>query len=129
MYTLLPFHLLFQDFDEKRQEWRKQKKSVLSAISLMRSRTLRFEDSERRTIALSALDFYTVGSVLCRQKRLHQILLKFCTVHLETQFKYMTSRHLLAKGFPHLRRSIDPSRKRTGILQCTCSQKVLKSRR
>lgn len=55
------YTLPFQDFDEKRQEWRKQKKSVLSAISLMRSRTLRFEDSERRTIALSALDFYTVG--------------------------------------------------------------------
>lgn len=55
----------FQDFDEKRQEWRKQKKSVLNAITLMRSRTLRFEDSERRTIALCALDFYTVGGAYC----------------------------------------------------------------
>lgn len=49
-----------QDFDEKRLEWRKQKKSVISAIGTMTARVLRFEDKERKTIALYALEFYKV---------------------------------------------------------------------
>lgn len=49
-----------QDFDEKRLEWRKQKKSVINAIGSMTARTLRFEDKERKTIALHALAFYKV---------------------------------------------------------------------
>lgn len=57
-----------QDFDEKRLEWRKQKKSVINAIGSMTARTLRFEDKERKTIALHALAFYKVQIVL-RKKR------------------------------------------------------------
>lgn len=49
-----------KDFDEKRREWRKQKKSVINAIGVMTARALRFEDQERKTIALYALDFYKV---------------------------------------------------------------------
>lgn len=52
--------LMTQDFDEKRREWRKQKKSVINAIGVMTARVLRFEDQERKTIALYALDFYKV---------------------------------------------------------------------
>lgn len=51
---------LVQDWEEKRQEWRKQKKSVINAIGSMTARTLRFEDKERKTIALHALEFYRV---------------------------------------------------------------------
>ena len=51
----------WQDFDEKRQEWRKQRKSVSDAIGTMTARALRFEDRERKTIALYALEFYKVG--------------------------------------------------------------------
>ncbi|CAM9789286.1 unnamed protein product, partial [Ascophyllum nodosum] len=50
--------VLRQDFDEKRQEWRRQKRSVLNAISAMSARALRFEDIERKAIALHALEFY-----------------------------------------------------------------------
>ncbi|CAN0058605.1 unnamed protein product [Pylaiella littoralis] len=49
---------LKQDFDEKRLEWRKHKKNVINAIGSMTSRALRFEDKERKTIALHALSFY-----------------------------------------------------------------------
>lgn len=49
-----------QDFDEKRREWHKQKKSVINAIGVMTARALRFEDKERKTIALYALEFYKV---------------------------------------------------------------------
>ncbi|CAM9203543.1 unnamed protein product [Ectocarpus sp. 12 AP-2014] len=47
-----------EDYDEKRLEWKRQKKSVINAIGSMTARTLRFEDKERKTIALHALAFY-----------------------------------------------------------------------
>ncbi|CAN0144643.1 unnamed protein product [Scytosiphon promiscuus] len=50
--------VLRQDFDEKRLEWQKQKKNVINAIGSMTARVLRFEDKERKTIALHALAFY-----------------------------------------------------------------------
>lgn len=55
----LPAHGV-QDFDEKRREWRKQKNSVINAIGGMTARALRFEDKERKTIALYALEYYKV---------------------------------------------------------------------
>lgn len=56
----LPVYHMIQDFDEKRLEWRKHKKNVINAIGSMTSRALRFEDKERKTIALHALAFYKV---------------------------------------------------------------------
>lgn len=53
-----------QDFDEKRLEWRKQKKNVINAIGSMTARVLRFEDKERKTIALHALAFYKASGVV-----------------------------------------------------------------
>lgn len=52
--------LLVQDYDEKRCDWRKQKQSVINAIGMMTARALRFEDKERKTIALYALEYYKV---------------------------------------------------------------------
>lgn len=49
-----------QDYDEKRLAWKKQKKSLINAIGAMTARALRFEDKERKTIALYALEFYKV---------------------------------------------------------------------
>ena len=69
-FCFVPYVLLSQDFDEKRLEWRKQKKSVINAIGSMTARTLRFEDKERKTIALHALAFY---KVCCRPKNMKKI--------------------------------------------------------
>ena len=49
-----------QDFDEKRREWRRTKKNVINAISEISARALKFECSERKTIALHAIQFYKV---------------------------------------------------------------------
>lgn len=49
-----------QDFDEKRREWRRTKKNVINAISEMSARALKFECSERKTIALHAIQYYKV---------------------------------------------------------------------
>ena len=49
-----------QDFDEKRREWRKAKKHVIYAISEMNSRALKFECSERKMVALHAIQYYKV---------------------------------------------------------------------
>lgn len=49
-----------QDFDEKRREWRRTKKNVINAISEMSARALKFECSEKKTIALHAIQFYKV---------------------------------------------------------------------
>lgn len=57
---LLSVGCLAQDYDEKRLDWKKQKKSVINAIGSMTARTLRFEDKERKTIALHALAYYKV---------------------------------------------------------------------
>eukprot|EP00904_Undaria_pinnatifida_P007756 jgi/Undpi1/410/HiC_scaffold_1.g00406.m1 len=56
--------VLRQDFDEKREEWRKQRQNVSNAIGAMTARALRFEDRERKTIALYALEFYKVGTIV-----------------------------------------------------------------
>ncbi|CAM9144121.1 unnamed protein product [Choristocarpus tenellus] len=50
--------ILKQDFDDKRREWRKQKKNMINAISEMKARALKFECTERRTIALYAIQYY-----------------------------------------------------------------------
>ncbi|CAM9145263.1 unnamed protein product, partial [Laminaria digitata] len=50
--------ILKQDFDEKRREWRRTKKNVINAISEISARALKFECSERKTIALHAIQFY-----------------------------------------------------------------------
>ncbi|CAM9496117.1 unnamed protein product [Ectocarpus sp. 12 AP-2014] len=50
--------VLKQDFDEKRREWRRTKKNVINAISEMSARALKFECSEKKTIALHAIQFY-----------------------------------------------------------------------
>lgn len=52
--------LFRQDFDEKRAEWRRQRRSLLNTMAAMRARALRFEDKERETIALYALEYYMV---------------------------------------------------------------------
>lgn len=50
--------VLRQDFDEKRSEWRKQRKSIISAIGAMTARALKFENKERKAVALYALEYY-----------------------------------------------------------------------
>ena len=52
--------MTLQDFDEKRREWRRTKKNVINAISEISARALKFECSERKTIALHAIQFYKV---------------------------------------------------------------------
>ena len=52
--------ILKEDFDEKRREWRKAKKHVIYAISEMNSRALKFECSERKMVALHAIQYYKV---------------------------------------------------------------------
>lgn len=90
------FVLMFdaKDFDEKRRDWRKQKKSVINAIGVMTARALRFEDQERKTIALYALDFYKV----CVRARL---VLLYLTVHFFDSL-------VLISYLPRLRRSGGP---------------------
>ncbi|CAM9210964.1 unnamed protein product [Discosporangium mesarthrocarpum] len=50
--------ILKQDFDDKRREWRKQKKNLINAISEMKARAFKFECTERKTIALYSLAYY-----------------------------------------------------------------------
>lgn len=77
VYHLLPVFLVVynsaasrpQDFDEKRREWRRTKKNVINAISEMSARALKFECSEKKTIALHAIQFYKVRQVCSRVSR------------------------------------------------------------